>query len=247
MSILSSFENLPQNLIHIAKRGGYYVGSKLYGAINAMYEKQIGVAPPGGASILFFPHDHTNHGGIAIPRNNVYTFDYMYDYNGWDLALTDADVWYRRDVGDDGIVCPDTAPPTAPGVANIAAYCTPGIDSTKTNVNGYPCKWEAKVLVYNTYLAATDFRFYNRTTQSYSSVQTTGALNNFNWLSFSSDSADEGIPCRGGVWNFLDLEARWAGVGGQSVEVHSIVISETRRSSMPVSAGTYKYNAAVKP
>jgi hypothetical protein len=220
----------------------------MYASVNALHEKLIGMSAPGGAELLFFPHDHAVHGGIPIGRNNVYTFDYCDDSNGWRVNCVAADTWYRMDPNsvDTAIEAPDISPPIAPGIACIAAYCTPGIDSTNDNVNSLKCKWEAQVLIQSDDVAVVSARFYNRNTKTYSGTKQTALTANQAWLEFSSHSAEEGIPCQGGVWNFLDLEIS-SSTTTNIVSVFSIVISETRRSSMPKSADTYKYSAAVKP
>ena len=228
MSTSVSFDTFPQKIVHIAKRGSAALGLKIYQGVNALHEILVGSPAPGAGILTYHPHDHAGHGGVPIPRNNIYSFDSMNDV--WQITLTGHSTWYRADHGDNNITCPDTSPPNAAGIANISAYVTEGINSSDASVTGI----EAKVLVKASTTSTKYFRFYNRTTKSYSTTQTIGSTS-LTWVSFTD------IPCLGGEWNAFDLEVKEHNTPGTNVKIYSLVLSETRPNSQPGGAGSNNY------
>lgn len=253
MSVTSHFDKLPQSLAHIAKRGASALGAKMFSYTNAIFEKLIGSSPPGGQSLSFFPHDHGYNGGVPIARNNLYSFDTM-SPDRWQVSVDAIDTWYRHDRGDSDYACPDTSPPDRYGPPNFMVYVSPGIDSSKVNLKAGGtnyCKLEAKMLfkVNSGFLYDYEIRFYNRTTQTYSSIQG-GTIGAANYLleTWSSEGAnDDGLPCRQGVWNEFDVECRSDTHPGDYISIFQLIVSETRQSSQPVSAGANVYDSAAKP
>jgi len=238
MSIISGFGRLAHDLIHIAKRGVSFVGSNAYLGANGLHEKLTGSQPPGRQSVLIFPHDHADHGGVNLPRNNIFSFD---DPHGteWDIQVGSLDDYYRLERDGTSIEVG-----TADGPPNLSAYVSPGIDIGSTGVDGVnDCALEAKVLIYVGvgFACTTSVRFFNRDTGTYSTAQTTAAIGTLTWLTFDD------IPCYENSFNSLDIEAACDTFPGpyNPVRIHSITLSETRPTSQPESEGTVLYTAAI--
>lgn len=244
MSNVSGFGKLPQDMVHIAGRGSSLVGARLYSNTNGLREMINGEAP-GGGQVFLNPHDHggdDGKGGTPLARNNVFSYD-CGDIDGckWDIGPVGANAWYRKDRNGQ-TVYGNAEEITAKGIPGIVAEASPGVDTEKANVSSSPCGWEARVLIYNDQLggATTQVRFKNRTTKSYSSIQSTTAVGQVAWLEFDD------IPVKGGQVNELDLEIM-CNANVDRVFILNVTISETRRSSQPESAGLHRYDQAPKP
>jgi len=234
MGIFSSYGVLSQEKIQIAQRLSSLRGGLAYGATNALFELISGANPPGAQQILFKPHDHCWH-GVSLARNSQFSFARSTLAATWILTCTLANTYYHFDRNGSA-----TQFTHDQGVPDIMLYVTPGIDSIELNVASSPCCLEARIVVYAS-AGITDIRIHNRNTKSASvPVQTTTSG------SVVRLSTITNIPCRGGVWNPLDIEIKNDTAGAQ-VEILDVNIVETRGASQPLSNGSATLVGAVKP
>lgn len=233
--ILRGFGELANDMIQISRRGVSAIAVRMYAAGNALFEALTGDPASGATRRDVASHDHTPGKGLVIPRGGCCFGDI-----GEDLSTSSA--WSNTiaiaDMGSYFAIIPREP--------NFKVFVTPGIDSGITALHGGGCQLENYILVevdLTGGATSVDFRWYNRTTNSYSAVQNV-ASSSVSWLSFSD------IPTEGGIWNDLDLEIRGNGPGGSSVarvSMYSFSMAETRLRSQPQSDGSYIYNDPAAP
>lgn len=231
MSGLSGWAKIGNDDVRIGNRASAFTAANLHASANALYEAIQGSPPPGTQKLFFHPHDHGKHGGVPIPRGAHWNFEAGGNADAWKISCPTADeeFWVDRT----GVVRVITDP--GGGEANIVMDVPWGMDSTKNNLSDNPCTFEAKVWAW--VIPATGspemrIKFYNRTTQSSSDVQTitSGSFGSAQKLTF------EEIPIKGGIRNELLVIAESV-TNPSAARILGINISSTRQSSQPKSGG----------
>lgn len=244
--IFKGWTQLATEAAQIAKEGAAFIGSNLYGSLNALYESLTDTPAPGSSTQTFSGHDHTGTGGGAvIGRGSVFCLDTGSNYSnlatkfwhiqktaGWTVA--DGSMSGNRLGGD------------------IHIYVTDGINQYTDNNSGNPCTLEAKVLLYarnyfSSGLRTADFKFgitNNITGDSCTdtTISFTTSTDSLAWYTITD------IPVGNGGWQSFTLTSSCtlggAGVGQLDLKVCALNIVESRAYSQPASVGANTFDSA---
>ena len=246
--IFKGWTQLATEAAQIAKEGAAYIGTNLYGSLNALYESLTDSAAPGSSTQTFAGHDHTGTGGGAVlGRGSVFCFD-----TGSNYSNTAAKFWHVQKAAGWTVAQGSMSGNRLGGDVHI--YVTDGISQYVNNNSGNPCTLEAQVLLYgNNFVVGgsgsrdveIDFTIENNITGDSCTAATMTLTSNTDSLAWFNITD---IPVGNGGWQSFTLNSSCtttgSGTGQIDFKVCALNIVESRTYSQPASEGANTFDSS---
>ena len=233
----SGWDRLGQDRIYHASHASAQIAGSLQAAANALYEAILGAGAPGSDEIFIEPHNHGTKGGVSLARGSHWTFEGC-DGLSMPLATDPAGwKWLDRDGEDRSFVATNTTPST------MMPDIPWGMDTANTAVGGAATALEGRVRAYLPAAGGNskvDFKFYNATTNTYSSTVAATSWSSVNVLSFVD------VPIKEGQRNEIIL-LMLPDVAAVTVSMLSINLCSTRSRGQAESPGSSDIENTTKP